>query len=149
MIKLIIFDWGRTLYDNDNNRLFPETKHVLETLSNTYQLAIVSLSKDGDFERRWKIFREHDLEKYFISIQFTQHDKDKLYEKTLSELKTNPKQTVVVDDRMIRGISWGNRNKAKTIWIKKGKFSKELPTPETGKPTYTIEHIAEILNLDF
>ncbi len=149
MIKLIIFDWGRTLYDNDNNRLFPESIQILDTLSKKYQLAICSLAKDGNSERRWNVFRENNLEKYFTSILFTQDDKDKLYQETVSKLAINPKHILIVDDRIIRGIAWGNKHKTKTVWVKQGKFSQELPTEETGKPTYIIKKVAELLNLTF
>lgn len=149
MIKGIIFDWGRTLYDNENESLFSETKDVLDYLSKKYNLAIVSLATDGNFDKRWQIIKNHDLEKYFKSILFTQDNKDKLYVDTLEKMKLKPNEVVIVDDYMIRGIAWGNKYGAKTVWIKKGKFSKELPNKITGFPTYTIDSLKQLLNLKF
>jgi hypothetical protein len=33
VIKVIIFDWGRTLYDPERQALFPQTGEVLEALA--------------------------------------------------------------------------------------------------------------------
>ncbi len=147
MKKLIIFDWGRTLYDNDANALFPETIRLLQYLAPKYTLAIVSLALDGDFERRQKIMREHDLERYFASILFTATDKDALYAKTLGQLGIAPQETVIVDDRMVRGIAWGNHHGTTTIWLQKGKFAEELPNETTGQPTHIIHNLAELYSI--
>src|SRR5947209_1167650 len=109
MIKLIIFDWGRTLYDNDHERLFPDTISVLMKMSNNYQLAIVSLAVDGNFEKRWEALKKNDLLKYFVSVYFTQ-DKDAAYEKTLTQLSLRPDEVLIVDDRVVRGINWANKH---------------------------------------
>ena len=52
IIKAIIFDWGRTLYDGENQMLFPGTENVLQILSTLYILVIVSLASDGNIEKR-------------------------------------------------------------------------------------------------
>lgn len=144
MISLIIFDWGRTLYENEKEKLFPETIDLLRSLSKKYKLAIVSLVTDGDFEKREKILRENNLNQYFSSILFTKTDKDKLYDRTLLNLNVEPQNVVIVDDRVIRGIRWGNKRGAKTIWLKNGKFSNDLPTEETGQPTNTITSLKDL-----
>ncbi|MDD5050524.1 MAG: HAD hydrolase-like protein [Candidatus Pacebacteria bacterium] len=141
----IIFDWGRTLYDAENADLFPDTIEILEYLKNKYRLAIVSLAKkDGDIERRKAIVKEKDLEKYFEYIAFTDEDKDALYEKTVHQFKMKPEKTVIIDDRMFRGIQWGNKFGATTIWLQKGKFENELANEETGLPTFTIKNLKEL-----
>ncbi len=147
--KVIIFDWGRTLYDNDNDCLFPGVPELLEYLSNRYRLAVVSLTSQGEaaIQKRWQIIRENGLEKHFSSILFTSEDKDKLYEETLRGLGVSPEEVVIVDDRTVRGIKFGNSRGAKTIWLKKGKFRDELPNKETGEPDYIISDIVEIRGL--
>jgi len=52
MIKAVIFDWGRTLYDNENNDLFPDAKEILEYLSKKYKLAIVSMANSEEAQKR-------------------------------------------------------------------------------------------------
>ena len=46
-IKAVIFDYGRTLYDRENDRFFPEVRELLEYLHPKYKLAIVSIAKEN------------------------------------------------------------------------------------------------------
>lgn len=147
MIKGIIFDWGRVLYDADRNVLFPETVKCLDKISKKYKLAIVSLASDGNIDRRLKLIKENNLEKYFSVILFNKEDKDSLYVSALSKMGLKNRELVIIDDRVIRGIRWGNENGTQTVWVKKGKFSNELPNEKTGSPTYIIENLTEILHL--
>jgi FMN phosphatase YigB (HAD superfamily) len=143
MITTIIFDWGRTLHDNERDSLFLETVYILDYLSSKYQLAIVSLAPEEAVQKRKQFIKEHHLEKYFVSIMFGQ-DKDALYKKTLEQFNMKPGEVVIVDDRAIRGIKWGNKQSSQTVWLEKGKFSGEKPNKETGMPTHTIHELSEL-----
>jgi len=146
-MKLVIFDWGRTLYDPETGSLFPETLQTLDYLkSKGYMLAIVALATAGasKIKERLAIIKEEKLVPYFVSVKFDVKNKDKMYSDTLSEFKILPNETVIVDDRVIRGIMWGNANGCKTIWVQNGKFSNELPDDKTGVPSHTIRSIKEL-----
>lgn len=146
-MKLVIFDWGRTLYDPESEALFPETKNVLEYLkSKNYTLAIVALATAGQtkIDERLKIIEKEELIPFFASIKFDVENKDKMYADTLTELGYETRDTVVVDDRVLRGICWGNKNGCQTIWFKNGKFAEESPNEETGLPEYTITSLKEL-----
>ncbi len=147
MQKLIIFDWGRTLYDPETKDVFLGVPEMLRTLSNQYKLAIVCLATDGDFDRRKKIMKDSGVEELFSLILMAEGNKDLLYEKALSELGFVPKDVIIVDDRTLRGIRWGNANGATTVWVCKGKFSNELPNEETGEPDYTVTEVTELLGI--
>ena len=147
MIKAIIFDWGRTLYDTENQALFPGTEKVLQLLSRLYLLVIVSLASDGNIEKRMQVLRELGIEKYFAAVFFAQNDKDSLYALALSHLAIAPGEIVIVDDRVMRGIKWGNTCGATTIWLRRGKFMNEEPSKETGPPTYVISTLEEVCSL--
>jgi len=114
LIKLFIFDYGRTLFDRENNRFFDDAAPVLKQLAIQYQLAIVSYSKP-------------------IEVV------------VISQLAVSVQDTAIVDDHIIRGVAWGNRNGATTYWFKNGKFSSVGPTAETGTPSYTIKKLNDIL----
>lgn len=47
--------------------------------------------------------------------------------------------------RVVRGIKIGNKLGCITCWIQKGKYSHELPNKETGKPTYKINSVEELV----
>jgi FMN phosphatase YigB (HAD superfamily) len=149
VMKLFIFDWGRTLYDVDAGFLFPETKTVLEELKTRgYVLAVVSLASAGPsaIVERKRVIEDEQLSQYFTSIKFDVEDKDRMYADTLRELEIPAVETVIVDDRMVRGIQWGNANSCTTVWLQKGKFADELPDNQTGTPTHTITSIGELLS---
>jgi FMN phosphatase YigB (HAD superfamily) len=146
-MKLIIFDWGRTLYDPETGALFPETKPLLTYLQEReYTLAIVALATAGQskIDERLEIIKNENLSQYFVSIKFAVEDKDKMYVETLHELEVKPGDVVIVDDRVQRGVRWGNENGHTTVWVKRGKFAHEVPDDTTGEPTYIISSIGEL-----
>jgi FMN phosphatase YigB (HAD superfamily) len=144
MQKVILFDWGRTLYDPETKDLFPGVTTLLGTLSLRYALAIVCLATDGDYERRRRVMRESGIEPLFRGIYMADEGKDELYERALKELGYRAEDAVVVDDRAVRGIRWGAQRGAQTVWVCRGKFAEERPTAETGYPTHTIQDITEL-----
>src|SRR3989344_2032680 len=96
-IKAIIFDWGRTLYDKDNDKLFDETAEVLEYCQKKYNnLAIVSLTTDGDIEGRFKQIDKNNLRKYFKFILFHTTDKDSMYRNAICYFNLNTEEILVV-----------------------------------------------------
>jgi len=138
MIRAIIFDWGRTLYDSEHAALFPAVPALLAALSQRYTLAIVSLVS-GDYAPRVAARRaaiaEADIERFFEVIAFVPDDKEGAYRDVLAQLALSPNEVAVVDDPMRRGISWGNAHGATTIWLQRGRFADELPDAVTGQPT--------------
>ena len=148
-IQNIIFDWGRTLYDPDAEALFPGVREMLPWLSGKYKLYIVSLASKGEEEivKRRKMIKDFGIEQYFQDIFFAPEDKDSLYEGLVAKYTLNLAETAVVDDRIIRGVAWGNRNGATTVWFQNGKFGTELPTVETGGPTHHITAFNDLRNI--
>ena len=144
-IKAIIFDWGRTIYDKDNERLFPETKDVLDYCVKKYKLAIVSLAVDGNLEGRFQKLDKYDIRKHFKLSLFHFSDKDSLFRNAVGNLNLNTDQVLVIDDR-IRRLEWPIKNGCKTVWIQKGKFENELPDETTGFPTLKVKSLKEIIN---
>jgi FMN phosphatase YigB (HAD superfamily) len=144
MIKAIIFDWGRTLYDPDASGLYVDANCVIGTLAARYQLAIVALATDGNFRRRFEALERCGVKQYFAPILFDTTNKDDLYEAALAELGLPPSAVAVVDDRVVRGVRWANRRGAMSIWLRRGKFAEEFPNIETGSPRHTITSLSEL-----
>jgi FMN phosphatase YigB (HAD superfamily) len=148
MVQAVIFDWGRTLYDTENACLFPDTRPVLEYLRPRYKLGLVSLVHEGTIEERIELLQAEELEHYFAEKLYTTFDKEGSYRLMVTERLRLPHSDVaIVDDRIIPGIKWGNQRGCMTIWVKRGKFSHEVPTAETGPPTHIISTLAELLHL--
>ena len=151
LLRAVIFDWGRTLYDTDRAALFPAAAGVVEQLSARYTLAIVALITRGDVaagaEERRVILWASWLERHFSALLFAREDKDSLYPLALRRLRLSPGEVAIVDDRVIRGVRWGNRAGATTIWLRRGKFAQEVPDEETGAPTHTIADLGQLLEI--
>ncbi len=148
MIRLFVFDYGRTLFDRESNRFFDNTHPVLNKLSTRFKLAIVSYSTPEEVRRRIHALRNYGIYDLFDEIIFcdTPEGKDNAYQQLLGRFKITANEMAIVDDHVIRGIAWGNKNGSTTYWFKHGKFSNRLPDKDTGIPTYTITDLTSILD---
>ena len=147
MVKAIIFDWGRTLYDSEQDALFPAVPTLLAELSQCYILAIVSLVSGAYAPRvaaRRATITEADIGRFFTAIAFVPDDKEGAYRDVLARLALSATDVAIVDDRMRRGIAWGNAHGATTIWLQRGRFAAEFPDAVTGPPTHIIGAIEEL-----
>lgn len=147
MTKLFVFDYGRTLYDREKDAFFEDAEDVLIELSKRFRLAIVSYSKPDDVENRRFALRNEGFESLFEQILFANspEGKDVAYLQLSRSMKVSPREMAIVDDYIVRGVAWGNRNGAITYWFKNGKFADSGPTNATGTPTYTIQCLSDIL----
>lgn len=149
-IKAIIFDWARTLYDRDQGGEFSKADDVLQYCQQkNYRLALVSLltqknSPGATLEMRRIEIENSPLRKYFEIVRVTDTDKDALFEQVVKHFGLPYEDILVVDDRTVRGIKWANQKGCQSVWIKKGRFANELPSAETGQPTYTIHKLNEL-----
>ena len=144
-IEAIIFDWVGTLYRFGGKGLFPYSENVLRELHKKYKLAVISKAVSEDTVRRAR--QIYAIEKYFA---FTAIGEDKTPEQFIScmrMLNVKPENTLVVDDRVNRGIQIGNALGCKTAWIRHGKYSNITPDQKTGEPNYKINSIEYLLKI--
>jgi len=143
--KMIIFDYGRTLY-RETDDFFPDAIPVVRTLAEKYRLSIVSVSPVDEEETRIEALREKGILDHFEEIVFTASGdaKSKEYEALLRKVDLKANEVVVVDDYIIRGIAWGNAAGATTVWFQNGKFADLVPNDETSDPDFTIHSLSEL-----
>jgi FMN phosphatase YigB (HAD superfamily) len=150
-IKAIIFDWGRTLYSSEDKNELPESEAVLRhCASRGYRLALASLVSplaNATLAERTAQIEHSPLRRYFEVALVTDTDKDEVFDQIVEKLGLPREQILIVDDRTIRGIRYGNRHGHPTVWVRQGKFADELPNEETGQPTYTVSSLGEITSL--
>lgn len=137
------------MHDPATDKLFEGVLRLVKKLSSYYNLVLVSLARSESLEERRRKIEESGIAGYFKLVLVGDEDKTKCYEKVLTDLKVLPEEVVVVDDRIVRGIAWGNRRGAITVWFRNGKFANELPTKETGTPNFTINNITEVGTVRF
>ena len=150
-MKAIIFDWGRVLFDSEIKKEFPEAKRVLELCkARGYRLATVSLVSvhaNSTLEERIRIIETSPLRHFFEMTAVTDTDKDAILDEAVLKLNLPREEILIVDDRMFRGIKYGNLRGHPTVWLKKGKFADELPNNETKLPTHVIASLEELADI--
>ena len=152
-IKAVIFDWGRTLWDNDINQLDHGAKEVLDYCFSKYKLGLVSIATHESAEQRHQKITNLGFDKYFSDIEIIgaadveAEGKDHLLEKVAKNLGVAHQSIAIVGDRVFREIQWGNQHGCVTIWLQKGKFANELPNAETGEPTHVIHELKELRSI--
>lgn len=153
-IKAVIFDWARTLYDVDNNIEFPDAINVLEYCKQKeYHLALVSLVASDEslsgttLKTRNNQIYNSPLKKYFEKILITDSDKGMAIDEIKNYFGFESSEILIVDDRVSRGIKYGNQNGYQTAWLQKGTYANELPNSETGKPIFAIKFLKDLKNI--
>ena len=141
----IIFDWVGTLYQFGARGLFPYTERVLQELKPRYKLAVISKAVSDDV--RLRASQIHEIGHYF-NVSIVDVDKtSSQFKSCIKELRTTSERTLVVDDRVDRGIQIGNQLGCKTAWIQQGRHEWKLPNSETGEPTYKINSVEDLLKI--
>ncbi len=146
MIKLIIFDYGGTIYNPQIDQLYPKTEEILIKLRDLkFKLALVS--RAGDVNQRLNDFKRFHLENYFEFMEAIPEKKTKNFIPILKKFNVSPEQCLVIGDYVKSEIKEGNKIGIKTIWIKNGEFPNVSPQTNQEKPDYTIESLEELLPL--
>ncbi|MEK7115878.1 MAG: HAD hydrolase-like protein [Patescibacteria group bacterium] len=143
MKKIIIFDFNRTLYDPDNNRLITGTRFVLRTLLRRgFVLYLVSRAGTSRRER----IQTLGIDRYFFRIIVTKEKHKKDFERIVSKT-IERRSSFVVGDRVRKEIRIGNSLGVQTVWLNRGKFANEKPRNKLEQPTYKIRALREILSV--
>lgn len=135
MIKKIIFDWKRTLYDPDAKTLINGALELLEFLK-TKNIHMVLIGKGGE-DMQSEVSRLH-VGEFFSNIVFVEGEKDP---KVFAKYVRDPKSTLFIGDRVRSELAIGNKLGAKTIWVKQGKFANEDPENKDQIPAFTVDNL--------
>jgi FMN phosphatase YigB (HAD superfamily) len=147
-IKAIIFDWGRTLFDSETKKEFPDAEQILTLcMGRGYKLAVASLVNVITQKERMEQIEGSPLRKFFEIVAVTDGDKDEILDEIVLKLNLPRSEILIIDDRIIRGIKYGNLRGHPTAWLQKGKFANELPDSETKLPSFTIHSLDELANI--
>ena len=148
-VTSVIFDWERTMWDPEAEALFPGALELVEKLAVHYDLYIVSMASKGEaeIERRKKLIQDLGLTPSFKEIVFVTEEKGEAHASVFKQYSLIPAHTMIVDDRMIRGVARGNSVGAVTVRFQNGKFAEELPDESTGQPTYHIRAFTELADI--
>lgn len=150
-IEAVIFDCGRTLYNPENNSLFPGTRKTLECLSQKgIKLGLLSVAVTEDVGQRMKELEYFELNSFFQSIDIVPRSTvGKDFNKILKDLRMEDKteNCMIVGDNLKREIEAGNRIGAYTVWTKQYLSADWEPQNEMQIPKETINNIEEVVDL--
>jgi len=144
-IEAIIFDWVGTLYQFGGKGLFPYSEKVLRELQAKYKLAVISKAVSNNVETRLK--QMNAIGHYFEVIIANIEKNPEQFIECMQRLNIRPENTLIIDDRMDRGIQIGNKLRCKTAWIQQGEYANITPNEETGQPDYRINSVEDLLKI--
>lgn len=143
VIKTVIFDWKRTLYDPDGKNLIDGAKELLEFIKSK-NISMILVGK-GSEDMNEEVDRL-GVKKYFKEVIFAEGEKNlNVFIPYIS--KENPKRTIFIGDRVRSELEIGNRLGVTTIWVKQGKFAREEPENEFQRPDYTVYSLRECVEV--
>ena len=129
----IIFDYSRTIFNPDTDRLYVGVFEVLDELSKSHELYLVSTHEQG---RREKI-KDFGIHIFFKKVFFVNRKSVEIFKLIADE----GDEVLVVGDNIYSEINVGNKMNFNTVLLNHGYSNRMLPLKEEHKPKHTISHI--------
>ena len=142
----VIFDFNRTLYDPDKEKLMEGAIKVLNTLrKRKVKMALLSRTTTG---HRKQLIESLGLAPYFSEIIVTSEPKNEAHFLQMTKaMGVSANRCVVVGDRIKSEITIANKLGMESIWLRRGKFRKEVPESAEEQPSHIINNLHEIYSL--
>ena len=143
MKRIVIFDFNRTIYDPDKEKLVPGTRLLLKTLKERgFKLYLIS--RAGVFRKR--LIESLGIRKYFARVVTRKEKRFKDFENIAIRKTVSVKESFVVGDQIKSEILFGNRLGLKTVWINIEKVNVQSLS-EKERPDFTVERLDKVLNV--
>ncbi len=141
--KAVIFDYNRTVFDPDAEKLMPNAKEVLTALQ-AKGIPLFLIAK-GDEERKKQI-ESLGLLPFFKEVIVNQDKSAEDFRSCIQECDEGTK-FFAVGDRVREEIRHANECGMTTIWFRNGKFASEEPENDSQKPKFTVSALSEALHI--
>lgn len=145
-IKAVIFDFGYTIYDPEENKLLPNVVKTLKGLHNK-GLKLAIMSRTTDPKKRIQQIKDLGLDRYFDFIDAIEKGGVKEFTPILDRFGFKPDEFLVVGDRITSEIIQGNKLGMNTVRFLYGPEKDLDPTKDEEKPDYTISNLKEVIGL--
>ncbi len=146
MVKVVIFDYGHTLLNNEQETLYPGALSVLEFLDQK-GLKIALVSGTNKEELRRAQLNEFGIFPYFKHIDFISHDGTKDFTPILKLFEVKAEEVLVVGDRITSEITEAKKLGMKTCRVLKGPEKNLIPQNDLEKADFEIENLGELIHL--
>ena len=130
---------------HDLEVLYPDTKELLQRLSQKYKIGIIA-NQDFGTEQRLTDFNVHR----YINLVIASAEEGvakpdlRIFQIALARADCKPEEAVMVGDRIDNDIIPANKIGMTTVWIKQGFGSYAEPKTVEEQPDYIVNSLAEI-----
>ena len=130
---------------HDLEVLYPDTKELLQRLSQKYKIGIIA-NQDFGTEQRLTDFNVHQ----YINLVIASAEEGvakpdlRIFRIALARADCKPEEAVMVGDRLDNDIIPANKIGMTTVWIKQGFGSYAEPKTVEEQPDYIVNSLAEI-----
>ena len=133
---------------HDLEVLYPDTKELLQRLSQKYKIGIIA-NQDFGTEQRLTDFNVHQ----YINLVIASAEEGvakpdlRIFQIALARADCKPEEAVMVGDRIDNDIIPANKIGMTTVWIKQGFGSYAEPKTVEEQPDYIVNNLVEITEL--
>lgn len=141
MNRIIIFDFNRTLYDPDADRMMYGARGLLRRLrKQKLQLYLISTANPT----RLTLIRRLGLFELFDQVVLVSSKSSRPFNRIIRQSNADVVRSFVIGDRITQEITLGNRCGLRTVWVKRGKFRHELPQKPYEEPDYIVTDVRQV-----
>ncbi|MGN0535194.1 MAG: HAD family hydrolase [Eubacterium sp.] len=135
-------------WDNKLEKLYSDTKQVLEILSKKYKLGVIANQSLGTKERldNWNIGKYFDVVVASAEAGCAKPDL-KIFNLALEQAGCKPSDAVMIGDRLDNDIVPAKQLGMKTVWVRQGFAKYQSINSENEQPDYIIDTIGDILDI--
>ena len=133
---------------HDLEVLYPDSKEVLQRLSQKYKIGIIA-NQDFGTEQRLTDFNVHQ----YINLVIASAEEGvakpdlRIFQIAFARADCKPEEAIMVGDRLDNDIIPANKIGMTTVWIKQGFGSYAEPKTVEEQPDYIVNNLAEITEL--
>ena len=133
---------------HDLEVLYPDTKELLQRLSQKYKIGIIA-NQDFGTEQRLTDFNVHQ----YINLVIASAEEGvakpdlRIFQIALARADCKPEEAVMAGDRIDNDIIPANKIGMTTVWIKQGFGSYAEPKTVEEQPDYIVNNLVEITEL--
>ena len=129
-------------------KLYPDTKMILEILSKKYKLGVIANQVAGTKDRldNWGIGKYFDVVVASAEADCSKPDL-KIFNLALEQAGCKPNEAVMIGDRLDNDVVPAKQLGMKTVWVRQGFAKYQSISNETEKPDFIIDSIGDILDI--
>ncbi|MBR6152631.1 MAG: HAD family hydrolase [Lachnospiraceae bacterium] len=135
-------------WDNSLEKLYDATKSVISGLHRNYKLGIIANQTLGTRERidHWGIGKYFDVVMASAEAGCAKPDL-KIFEMALQKANCDPKDAIMIGDRLDNDIIPAKKLGMKTVWVRQGYAIYQSIDDDSKRPDYIVNNIEELIGL--